>query len=89
MPRKPDVHWTFCGSSPDPSKEVAAEILRRHRNEEKEPWLASLLASLVRKLFRSTPPSQEPPKWPLTGVRQPLGRGPRPRSGAVALKEPW
>ncbi len=85
MARKPDVHWTFCGSSPNPSKEVAAEILRRHRSEEKEPWLASLLASLVRKLFRSTPPRQ----WPLAGVRQPLGRGPRPRSGAVALKEPW
>jgi hypothetical protein len=77
---------------PDPSKEVAAEILRRHRHDEKthkEPWLASLLSSLLHKLFRSTPPNPEPPKWPLTGVRQPLGRGPRPRSGAVALKEPW
>ncbi len=77
---------------PDPSKEVAAEILRRHRDEEKarkEPWLASLLSSLIHRLFRSTPPKQDPPKWPLTGVRQPLGRGPRPRSGAVALKEPW
>jgi hypothetical protein len=74
---------------PDPSKEVAAEILLRHRREEREPWLASLLSSLIHKLFRSTPPNQEPPKWPLAGVRQPLGRGPRPRSGAVALKEPW
>jgi hypothetical protein len=74
---------------PDPSKEVAAEILRRHQHEEKEPWLANLLSSLIHKLFRHTPPNQEPPKWPLTGVRQPLGRGPRPSSGAVALKEPW
>jgi len=77
---------------PDPSKKVAAEILRRHQHDEKvekEPWLASLLHSLVRKLFRSTPPKQEPPRWPLAGVRQPLGDGPKPRSGAVALKEPW
>ena len=74
---------------PDPSKEVAAEILRRHRNEEKAPWLANLLASLVSKLWRKTPETPEPPQWPLAGVRQPLGRGPRPRSGAVALKEPW
>lgn len=74
---------------PDPSKEVAAEILRRHRSEEKEPWLANLLASLFSKLWRALPPKAEPPQWPLAGVRQPLGRGPRPRSGAVALKEPW
>ena len=43
---------------PDPSKEVAAEILRRHRHEErqqKEPWLASLLSSLIHKLFRPHP----------------------------------
>ena len=44
---------------------------------------------VLHKLFRHTPPNPEPPKWPLTGVRQPLGRGPRPRRGAVALKEPW
>jgi hypothetical protein len=77
---------------PDPSKEVAAEILRRHRHEEKEqkdPSLSSFLSSLIHKIFRSTPPKQDPPKWPLAGVRQPLARGPRPRSGAVALKEPW
>lgn len=77
---------------PNPSKEVAAAILRRHRHEEKaekEPWLASLLSSLIHKLFRTTPPKQDPPKWPLAGVRLPLGRGPRPRNGAIALKEPW
>jgi hypothetical protein len=74
---------------PDPSKEVAAEILRRHHNEEKQPWLVNLLQSLLSKLWRATPPRAEPPQWPLAGVRQPLGRGPRPRSGAVALKEPW
>jgi len=73
----------------DPSKEVAAEILRRHRKKVKEPWLVSLVASLIHKLLRHLPPRQDPPRWPLTGVRQPLGRGPRPRSGAVALKEPW
>ena len=83
--------YSVAPGDPDPSKEVAAEILRRHRDEEsrKEPWLASMLSSLLHKLFRPTPPTPEPPKWPLTGVRQPLGRGPRPRSGAVALKEPW
>jgi len=75
---------------PDPSKEVASEILRRHRNEEKKPGLTSFLASLLSKLWRAIPPKAEPPQWPLAGVRQPLGRGPRrPRSGAVALKEPW
>jgi len=74
---------------PDPSKEVAAEILRRHRNEEKQPWLSRLLTTLIAKLSRATPPKAEPPQWPLTGVRQPLGSGPRPRSGAVAMKEPW
>jgi hypothetical protein len=72
----------------NPSKEVAAEILRRHQNEAKEPWLANFLSSLMHKLFRSMPPGPEPPKWPQAGVRQPLGRGPKPRSGAVALKEP-
>jgi hypothetical protein len=74
---------------PDPSKEVAAEILSRHPRERKAPWLPSQISSLLHKLFRHAPPNPEPPKWPLTGVRQPLGRGPRPRSGAVALKEPW
>jgi len=84
-------HFTdlVASGDPDPSKEVAAEILRRHQKEEKEPWLPTLIASLIHKLFRHAPPNQDPPKWPLTGVRQPLGRGPRPRSGAVALKEPW
>jgi hypothetical protein len=74
---------------PDPSKEVAAEILRRHRNDEKEPWLLRFLAGLAAKLSRALPRKSEPPQWPLAGVRQPLGRGPRPRSGAVAMKEPW
>lgn len=72
---------------PDPSKEVAAEILRRHLGEEREPRLKTLFAALLAKLWRATPP--EPPQRPLAGVRQPLGRGPRPRRGAVALKEPW
>ena len=89
MRRKPQVYWTSTSSSPDPSKEVAAEILRRHQHEQKQPWLTGLLSSLLNKLFRHTPPNQDPPKWPLAGVRQPLNRGPRPRSGAVALKEPW
>ena len=74
---------------PNPSREVTAEILLRHRNEEKEPWLQRVLSSLIPKPLRSTPPNQDPPRWPLAGVRQPLGRGPKPRSGAVALKEPW
>ena len=72
----------------DPCKEVAAEIHLRHRSEVKEqPWLPRVIASILAKLRRFTPPS--PPQWPLAGVRQPLGRGPRPRRGAVALKEPW
>ena len=78
---------------PDPSKEVAAEILRRHRDEENdaERAMARQLALLAhpQALPPQRPRPPEPPKWPLTGVRQPLGRGPRPRSGAVALKEPW
>jgi hypothetical protein len=74
--------------TPDPCKEVAAEILRRHRPvARRQPWLPRVIASILSKLQRFTPPS--PPQWPLAGVRQPLGRGPRPRSGAVALKEPW
>jgi hypothetical protein len=76
------------GPSLDPSKEIAAEILRRHR-EEARPSLKRWFASLLSKLWRATPERPEPPQWPLTGVRQPLGRGPRPRSGAIALKEPW
>jgi hypothetical protein len=74
---------------PDPCKEVAAEILRRHRYEQKSSWLPGFLVSLMNKLLRGTPPKPEPPQWPLTGVRQPLGHGPRPRSGAIAMKEPW
>ena len=72
---------------PDPSKEVAAEILRRHRAKS-EPSVLRRFSSLLSKLWRAIPPKAEPPQWPL-GVRQPLGRGPRPRSGAVAMKEPW
>jgi hypothetical protein len=74
---------------PDPSKEVAAEILRRHRYQAKEPWLSRLLGSILTKLSQALPRKSEPPQWPLAGVRQPLGRGPRPQSGAVAMKEPW
>ena len=83
-------YFVFPGE-PDPSKEVAAEILRRHRNEERsERALARQPALLADpQALPPHPPNQDPPKWPLTGVRQPLGRGPRPRSGAVALKEPW
>ncbi len=83
------VFGTPGDRQPDPSKEVAAKILRRHRNEKKDPSLMSLIASLLSKLWRAIPPRAEPPQWPLAGVRQPLGRGTRPRSGAVALKEPW
>ena len=71
----------------DPCKEVAAEILRRHQ-QEPGPRLKRWFASLLSKLWRAIPEKPEPPQWPLAGVRQPLGRGPRPRSGAVALKEP-
>jgi len=78
----------FGNPEPDPSKEVAAEILRRHRNEEKEPWLSRFLGSLIAKLSHTLPRKSDPPQWPLAGVRQPLGKGPRPRSGAVAMKEP-
>jgi hypothetical protein len=73
---------------PDPSREVAAEILRRHRNEKKSPSILGLLGSFLSKIWRSMPQKPEPPQWPLAGIRQPLGRGPRPRSGAVAMKEP-
>jgi hypothetical protein len=79
----------FTPAEPDPCREVAAEILLRHRNEEKGSWLPNLLSSLLHKLLRGAPPKAEPPQWPLAGVRQPLGRGPRPRSGAVAVKDPW
>jgi hypothetical protein len=73
---------------PEPSRAVAEEILRRHR-EEARPLLKRWFASLLAKLWRATPERPEPPQWPLAGVRQPLGGGPRPRSGALALKEPW
>ena len=66
---------------PDPSKEVAAEILRRHRDEEKEqkePWLASFLSSLIHKLFRPTPP--KPGTTQVATHRSPPTPRPRPQA---------
>jgi hypothetical protein len=85
---QPLIRWrAYADPKSDPSKAVAAEILRRHR-EAPESSIVRWLSSLLAKLWRTTPEKPEPPQWPLAGVRQPLGRGPKPRSGAAALKEP-
>jgi hypothetical protein len=45
--------------------------------------IASFTINLARRLFKS-----QPPERPYSDVFVPLGQGPRPRSGAVALLEP-
>lgn len=45
--------------------------------------IASFTVNLARRLFKSPPPER-----PFAQVLAPVGRGPRPRSGAVALLEP-
>lgn len=45
--------------------------------------IAAFTLSMARRLFRS-----QPPERPYAEVLVPVGRGPRPRSGAVALEEP-
>lgn len=45
--------------------------------------VASSAVSVARRLFKSPPPER-----PLAEVPVPVGRGPSPRSGAVALEEP-
>jgi hypothetical protein len=45
--------------------------------------IASFTLNLARRLFRS-----QPPERPYAEVLVPVGRGPRPRSGAIALEEP-
>lgn len=45
--------------------------------------IASFTVELARRWFRP-----QPPERPNAEVLVPIGRGPRPRSGAVALAEP-
>jgi len=45
--------------------------------------IANFTLNLARRLFRI-----QPPERPFADVLAPIGHGPRPRSGAVALEEP-
>jgi hypothetical protein len=74
----------------DPSRAVAQEILLRHQPASSPPaivrWLDKIIPALKRLASR-IPPHSEPPR-PFADIMAPLNRGPRPRAGAVALREP-
>ncbi len=84
------MHSTWLSLNSNPSRAVAQEILLRHQPAPPQPailrWLAKLVPAL-KSLASRIPPRSEPPRAD-AGIFAPLNRGPRPRAGAIALREP-
>ena len=58
------------------------------RKEPHSPSDLQRLIARVKRLFGRKPEPEPEPEDPFAGVRSPNKRGPRNRSGAVALAEP-